>query len=163
MKVGCRKKSDKILQYLHLFTRAEGIPASLYHIFKLFQGFHAPFQAISLILWAYERGCFPIHLQQMLFCVAMAVIDAIKAARPSGRAAFCVCCAERWCGPSCGTRCAPCRQSGCVAHRPRRNKSICLFCHRQRKLIYSHSMVPMGLGVRSSRTRLMPSASWVIR
>ena len=28
---------------------------------------------------------------------------------------------------------------------------------------YSHSMVPMGLGVRSNRTRLMPSTSWVIR
>ena len=28
---------------------------------------------------------------------------------------------------------------------------------------YSHSMVPMGLGVRSSRTRLMPSTSWVMR
>ena len=28
---------------------------------------------------------------------------------------------------------------------------------------YSHSMVPMGLGVRSIRTRLMPSTSWVIR
>ena len=28
---------------------------------------------------------------------------------------------------------------------------------------YSHSMVPMGLGVRSYRTRLMPSTSWVMR
>jgi len=28
---------------------------------------------------------------------------------------------------------------------------------------YSHSMVPMGLGVRSMRTRLMPSTSWVMR
>ena len=28
---------------------------------------------------------------------------------------------------------------------------------------YSHSMVPMGLGVRSIRTRLMPSTSWVMR
>ena len=28
---------------------------------------------------------------------------------------------------------------------------------------YSHSIVPMGLGVRSMRTRLMPSTSWVIR
>ncbi len=28
---------------------------------------------------------------------------------------------------------------------------------------YSHSMVPMGLGVRSSRTRLIPSTSWVMR
>lgn len=28
---------------------------------------------------------------------------------------------------------------------------------------YSHSIVPMGLGVRSRRTRLMPSTSEVIR
>ena len=28
---------------------------------------------------------------------------------------------------------------------------------------HSHSMVPMGLGVRSIRTRLMPSTSWVMR
>ena len=28
---------------------------------------------------------------------------------------------------------------------------------------YSHAMVPMGLGVRSYRTRLMPSTSWVMR
>ena len=28
---------------------------------------------------------------------------------------------------------------------------------------YSHSMVPMGLGVRSIRTRLMPGTSWVMR
>jgi len=28
---------------------------------------------------------------------------------------------------------------------------------------YSHSMVPMGLGVRSIRTRLIPGTSWVIR
>ena len=28
---------------------------------------------------------------------------------------------------------------------------------------YSHSMVPMGFGVRSSRTRLIPSTSWVMR
>ena len=28
---------------------------------------------------------------------------------------------------------------------------------------HSHSMVPMGFGVRSSRTRLMPSTSCVIR
>ena len=43
--------------------------------------------------------------------------------------------------PACGARCAPCRRRGCVAHRPRRNKSLCLLCHRQRKAIYSHSMV----------------------
>lgn len=29
-------------------------------------------------------------------------------------------------------------------------------------LYYSHSIVPIGLGVRSMRTRLMPSTSWVI-
>ena len=28
---------------------------------------------------------------------------------------------------------------------------------------YSHSIVPMGLGVRSRQTRLMPSTSWVMR
>lgn len=28
---------------------------------------------------------------------------------------------------------------------------------------YSHSMVPMGLGVRSIRTRLIPGTSWVMR
>ena len=28
---------------------------------------------------------------------------------------------------------------------------------------YSHSIVPMGLGVRSRHTRLMPSTSWVMR
>ena len=28
---------------------------------------------------------------------------------------------------------------------------------------YSHSIVPMGLGVKSIRTRLMPSTSWVMR
>ena len=28
---------------------------------------------------------------------------------------------------------------------------------------HSHSMVPMGLGVMSKTTRLMPSTSWVIR
>ena len=33
----------------------------------------------------------------------------------------------------------------------------------QKHWYYSHSMVPMGLGVRSYRTRLMPSTSWVIR
>ena len=60
----------------------------------------------------------------------------------------------------------PCVRLGanaCVAHRPLRNKSARLLCLRQRSRIYSHSMVPMGLGVRSSRTRLMPSTSWVMR
>ena len=27
-----------------------------------------------------------------------------------------------------------------VIRRPRRNKSLCLLCHRQRKAIYSHSL-----------------------
>lgn len=30
-------------------------------------------------------------------------------------------------------------------------------------LIYSHSIVPTGFGVRSNRTLLTPSTSWVIR
>ena len=33
----------------------------------------------------------------------------------------------------------------------------------QKHFCYSHSIVPTGLGVRSSRTRLMPSTSAVIR
>ena len=50
-----------------------------------------------------------------------------------------------------------------VICRPLRNKSSRFFRHRRRSMIYSHSMVPMGLGVRSIRTRLIPSTSWVIR
>ena len=53
--------------------------------------------------------------------------------------------------------------NACVIHRPRRNKPACLLCHRQRKLVYSHSIVPVGLGVKSYRTRLMPGTSAVMR
>lgn len=38
-----------------------------------------------------------------------------------------------------------------------------VFLHFSAFLIYSHSIVPIGLGVRSITTRLIPSTSWVMR
>ena len=40
---------------------------------------------------------------------------------------------------------------------------FCLFARLVASRVYSHSIVPIGLGVKSIRTLLIPGTSWVIR
>ncbi len=64
--------------------------------------------------------------------------------------------------PVCGARHLISVLKHLIPCRPLHSKNFCFIVRRTRKNSYSHSIVPMGLGVRSKSTRLMPSTSCVI-